>query len=104
MMPCATEGRAAVPRSDLAAGAFNDRDERDDIPEVHDRVEHDIGVTGGDEEVAVAIAPGAVEAGHAHQLLEGDAVLVLAYIDEVRIHQHTVTQVARRTDPHQLVV
>lgn len=56
-------GSGAVPVGDDAAGAANDGDEGGDVPRVHDRIEHDVGPAGGDEEVTVGVAPRAVEFG-----------------------------------------
>lgn len=53
----------AVPVGDDAAGSADDRDECGDVPRVHDRVEHDVGEAGGDEEIAVGVTPRADEFG-----------------------------------------
>ena len=52
----------AVPVGDLRAGAPENRQQRVQVPGREFRVSHDVGTPVGDEQIAVAIAPGAEEA------------------------------------------
>ncbi len=56
------EGGGAVPLAEGAAGLADDWLEGRGVPGAHVGIEHDFGAAGGDEEVAVAVAPGAGEA------------------------------------------
>lgn len=69
-------GRFPVPAGEAAAGAFDDGDEGEEVPGAEDGIEHDVGASGGDEEVAVAIPPGAEESGAAAQGFKGLVVLM----------------------------
>lgn len=56
-------GVVPLPVGSGAAGAFEDGEERQEVPRGEDGVEHGVSAAGGDEEVAVAIAPCACDGG-----------------------------------------
>ena len=61
---------------DLAAGTFDHRDQGCHIPDTHSCINHDIGVTGGNQKISVAIAPGAEQFDSPGQGVEGGSVPV----------------------------
>lgn len=73
-------GGIAGPVGDGAAGAADDGDEGGDVPRVHDGIEGDVDETGGEEQVAVAIRPRAVESGAVDEAIAGGGILVTAEI------------------------
>ena len=83
-------GGAALPVGDDAAGAAHDGHEGGDVPRVHDRVGGDVGAAGGEQEVAVAIGPGAEEADALGEGVEGGAVLEFGGVERVAGEQRGV--------------
>ena len=69
---------AARPAGDHSAGAFDDWHDRGDVPVGQRRIEHHVGATCGEREIAEAIAPGAVKPGAADQRCGAGAALLLA--------------------------
>src|SRR6476620_11417354 len=57
------DGGGALPIGELAAGFFDDRLDGGGVPDVHDGIDHQLGPACGDEQIAVAIAPGASDVG-----------------------------------------
>ena len=57
----------ALPVGDAAAGALDDRDQRDDVVGLQAGLDDDVGMAGGDHAVGVAVA---AVAGEAHGLLD----------------------------------
>lgn len=97
-------GRGPAPIGDDTAGAANDGDEGGDVPGVHDRVEAEVGEAGGEEEVAVAIAPGAVEADLPREAVGGGAVLVAGEVEGVAGEKGGVGEAGGRADADGAVV
>ena len=60
-----SRGRAAVPVGDPAAGALDDRDQRDDVVGLQPGLDDAVGVAGGDHAIGVAVAAVAGEADRA---------------------------------------
>lgn len=69
-------GIVALPIGNHAAGAFDDRDKRHQIPRVHDRIAHNIGATDRHHIVAVTIAPIVVPLDTAGEGVKGRSILV----------------------------
>jgi len=80
----------AVPVGDDAAGASHDCDERQDVPWVHDGVEHEVRTTSGDQQIAVCVAPRAHESTLAPQALEAAGFPVTPDVLHVGSEQHRV--------------
>ena len=95
---------AALPVGDGATGAADDGDEGSDIPRVHDRVAHDIGPAGGEEQVAVTVAPGAGEARTRGGTGEGWAVLVSGGCQPIGGEQCALGEGAGGPAAHRLAV
>src|SRR5665811_1687364 len=55
-------GIIAFPGGDDPTRASNHRHKRDQIPRVHDRIDHDVGPCCGNEQVAIAVTPSSVQA------------------------------------------
>ena len=72
-----------MPVGDDAAGAAHDGHKRGDIPRVHDRVAHDVGASAGEQEITVAVAPGAHETGAGGERRVGRAVLIFGRIKRI---------------------
>lgn len=70
---------APIDRRRPSTRPLDHRHQRTDVPGLERRVEHRVGAAGGHLEVAVAIAPGAVEQGAARDGFEGGAVGALHY-------------------------
>lgn len=81
-----------MPVGDGAAGTTDYRHERSDVPRVHDWIDGDIDETCREHEVAIAICPGAVEAGRVDQAITRGAVLILAEIEMVAGHQSRLVE------------
>ncbi len=54
---------AALPVGEGAAGLFQDRQQRGEVPDGHHGIDHQLGPAGGHHQVAVAVAPGAAQPG-----------------------------------------
>src|SRR5690606_33007712 len=92
------------PVGDDAAGTAHDGDERLDVPGVHDRVAHDVGAAGGEQEVTVGVAPGAGEAHAVPEGVVGGAVLVFGRVERVAGEQGGGGEVGAGTHAHGAVV
>ena len=57
----AVDAGSAVPVGEPAAAFLKNRHERRAIPGVHHGIEHHVGAPGGDQAVAIAVAPPALE-------------------------------------------
>src|SRR5690606_3867910 len=59
-----------VPRAESATGLMENRRKWGTIPGVHSGIEHDVGTAGGDEHIAIAVAPATIELRHGGQPLK----------------------------------
>lgn len=97
-------GGAAPPIGDDTAGAADNGDEGDDVPRVHNGVEADIGQAGGEEQVAVTIAPSAVEPDGAHEGVAGGAVLVAGEVEGIAGEEGGLSEGGRVADTNGAVI
>src|SRR5438067_4513325 len=51
------DGSFAAPIGESSTGLFNDWQQRGTIPNVHHRIEHEVGAAGGHEHVTVSVTP-----------------------------------------------
>src|SRR5690242_3604042 len=65
------DGPLAVPISKSSARFFNDWQERGTIPNVHHRIEHDVGATSRHQYVTVSVTPGSARMNASLQSLRG---------------------------------
>src|SRR5262247_4864196 len=93
-------GAAAVPRRDDAAGAGDDRNERNDVVRLELGLDHEIDVAGREHAIGVAVAAIAGEPHHALDARERGAVGFL-HQERAGGEQDRVGKI--RTDPHQQV-
>ena len=96
--------RAAVPVRDHAARAADHRDQRRDVPRVHDWIHGDIRPAGRHQQVTVAVAPGAHEFRALLQRVVARAVLILGRIQRIARHQRGVFKPLRGTATHRPAV
>ena len=75
--------RTTRPIGHNPAGPSDDRNERGDVPRVHNGIEHHVGPAAGDEQVAVAVAPSSDEFGGSEDASACRTVLIFGEIERV---------------------
>ena len=94
----------AGPVGDGAAGAADDGDEGGDIPGVHDGIEGDVDEAGGEQEVAVAVGPRAVESAGVDEAVACVNVLVAGEVAVIAGDECGGGEVGRGTGADELAV
>lgn len=100
----ADDGVAPLPVGDAASRAFDDGDERHEIPGVEDGVGHDVCSATGNEVVAMAIAPVVIARDAATQVGKGVAILIFVDAPMRRCQQDSFLDAGTAADVYRAVV
>jgi hypothetical protein len=87
-----------LPGSNGPAGSLDDRDDRQEVPGVHDRVQHQVGPAGGHLGVAIAISPGADVRNLLREQVESPGILILVNEFGIGDQQGCLCQILGITD------
>ena len=77
----------ALPIGDAGPGSARHRDNGKNIPWIHDRIDRYVRLAGGQQKVAIAVRPGAVEFYFPHKGVETGAILISLRRQNTRAYQ-----------------
>ena len=78
---------AAVPRGDNPTRTTNDGNNWQDIPRIHDGIEHDVSPTAGKQQIPVAVAPCTEHFRFVKQIIKSRSVLIFTDTQNIRCQQ-----------------
>ena len=97
-------GRLALPVGETSTGPFQDGHQRQEVPRVHDRIDHHIHPPRAQQQVAVTVSEAPVEPNRAAQGIEPGSILVLGWIKGIGRQEGSLGKAGAGSDPDRSII